>query len=224
MSKTLTSKALWSGGNIVLTAFLSILLSSILDLELRRTRLLTVFIKPFSIGILHELFELPCDIRFHLRIFIIRRLINITTFDLQCHTFALAWFPDPGQTQFIGLQVANQLCQRNLVNVLWFLNGGDLGVESLQKRYEHLYYNLAFWNGFPKIKCKVHYVLQLGIELIKWLTLLHLNFFKACCKSLKLWILDSLSPFKGCLEDSPCFLCNFSRGYLLEFLICDRTE
>ena len=71
MSKTLTSKAFWSGGNSVLIVIPSILLPSILALELRKTELLSVLVESFTIGILHELFELPCDIGFHLRIFII---------------------------------------------------------------------------------------------------------------------------------------------------------
>ena len=55
----------------VLIAIPSILLSFVLVLELRRAGLLAVFVKSFSIGILHKLFELPSDIGFHLRIFIV---------------------------------------------------------------------------------------------------------------------------------------------------------
>ena len=82
MSKTLTFEALWSGGNSVLTAILSILLSFVLAFKLRRTRLLTILIKSFCIDILHELLELPSDLGFHLGIFIIRRLISLITFGL----------------------------------------------------------------------------------------------------------------------------------------------
>ena len=107
MSKTLTSETLWFRGNNVLIAFLSILLPSILALELWRTGLLTILVESFCIGILHKFLELPGDVGFHFGIFIIRELIRITAFGLQCHALALAWFPDPSQTQFIGLQVAN---------------------------------------------------------------------------------------------------------------------
>jgi len=71
MSKTLTSEALWSGGNSVLTAIYSILLPYVLTFELRRTGLLTILVKTFHIGILHELLELPNDVGLHLGIFII---------------------------------------------------------------------------------------------------------------------------------------------------------
>ena len=82
VSKTLTTKTLWFGGNSVLIAIPSILLPFILALELWRTGLLSVLVKSFRIGILHKLFELPCDVGFHLRIFIIGRLINVTAFGL----------------------------------------------------------------------------------------------------------------------------------------------
>ena len=71
VTETLTPKALWSWGNSVLTAIPRILLSFFLVLELRRTRLLAIFIKSFNIGILHKLFKLPRDIGFHLRISIV---------------------------------------------------------------------------------------------------------------------------------------------------------
>ena len=77
-----------------------------------------VLVESFRIGILHELFELPCDVGFHFRIFIIRRLICVNAFGLQCHALTLARLPDSSQTQLIGLQIANQLCQRNFVNVI----------------------------------------------------------------------------------------------------------
>ena len=118
MSKTLTFEALWFGGNSELTAILNILLSYVLALEMRRTRFLTVLIKSFRIGILHELLELPSDVGFHLRIFIIRRLISLITFGLQCYALAFASFPNSSKTQLIGLQFANQLHQRNRVDIL----------------------------------------------------------------------------------------------------------
>ena len=86
-----------------MTTIFSILLSSILALELRRNELFTVFIKSFSIGILHELFKLPSDVGFHFTIFIIKILISLITFGLQCHTLAFTSYPDSSQTQFIGL-------------------------------------------------------------------------------------------------------------------------
>ena len=67
----MTSEALWSERNSVLTAILSILLSFVLAFELRRIGLLTVLIKSFRIGILQELLELPSDVGLHLGIFII---------------------------------------------------------------------------------------------------------------------------------------------------------
>ena len=70
-----------------------------------------VLVKALPIGILHELLELPCNIGLHFRIFIVCRLISMTA-------FALALFLDPCETQLIGLQIANQLCQRNFVNIL----------------------------------------------------------------------------------------------------------
>ena len=54
-----------------MTAIPGILLSFILALELRKTRLPTVLVEAFPIGILHELLEIPGDIGLHLRIFII---------------------------------------------------------------------------------------------------------------------------------------------------------
>ena len=90
-----------------MTAILSILLSFALAFKLRETRLLTVLVKSFYIGILHELLELPSDLGFHLGIFIIRRLISLITFGLLCHALAFASFPDSSQTQFISLQVSD---------------------------------------------------------------------------------------------------------------------
>ena len=90
MSKTLTSESLWFEGNSVLSAIPRTLLPFILALELLRIGLLLVLVKSFHIGIFHELFELPSDVGFHFRIFIIRRLIGVTAFGLQCHAFAPA--------------------------------------------------------------------------------------------------------------------------------------
>ena len=75
VTKVLTPKALRSYENSVLTAILSILIPFVLTLKLRRTRLPTVLVEAFSIGILHKLLELPGDVGLHLGIFIIRRLI-----------------------------------------------------------------------------------------------------------------------------------------------------
>ena len=62
VSNTLTSEALCFGGNSILTTILSILLPSVLTFELRRTRLVTIPVKTFHIGILHEFLELPSDV------------------------------------------------------------------------------------------------------------------------------------------------------------------
>ena len=51
-----------------MTAILSILLPFIFTFELRRTRLLTIIVKTFHIGILHELLELPSDVGLYLGI------------------------------------------------------------------------------------------------------------------------------------------------------------
>ena len=141
VSKTLTSEALWFGGNGVLIVILSIILFSVLAFELTRTGLLMVLIKCFRISILHELLELPSDVGFHLGIFIIYRLISLVTFSS---------FPNSSQTQFIGLQFANQLRQMNFFNVLLFFNGSDLGMESLRQRSEYFSHNLGFRNLFSK--------------------------------------------------------------------------
>ena len=141
MSKTLTFEALWSGGNSVLIVIINILLFFVLVLEMGRTGLLMVLIKSFRIGILHELLELPSDVGFHLGIFIIYRLINLVTFSS---------FPNSSQTQFIGLQFANQLRQMNFFNVLLFFNGSDLGMESLRQRSGYFSHNLGFRNLFSK--------------------------------------------------------------------------
>ena len=98
MTETLTPKALWSSGNSVLIAIPSILLPFVLALKLRRTQLSTVLVEALCIVILYELLELPSDVGLHLRIFIIRRLISVTTLGLQCHALALARFLDPCQT------------------------------------------------------------------------------------------------------------------------------
>ena len=90
------------------------------------------FVKSFGTDILHKIFELPCNVGFHFRIFIFWRLICVTVLGLQCHALALTRFPNPCQTLLIGLQIANQLCQRNFVNILWFFNCGDLGMKSLR--------------------------------------------------------------------------------------------
>ena len=82
VSKTLTFKAFWSEGNSVLTTIPSILVSSVLALELWRTGLLAVLIKSFRIGILHKILELPSNVGLHLGIFIIWRLISLITFGL----------------------------------------------------------------------------------------------------------------------------------------------
>ena len=75
MTKALTPKALWSSRNNVLTTIPSILLPFVLALRLRRTQLSTVLVEALCIDIFHELLELPSDVGFHLRMFIIRRLI-----------------------------------------------------------------------------------------------------------------------------------------------------
>ena len=82
VSKTSTTEALWSRENSILTAILSILFPFVLTFALRRTGLLTVLVKTFHIGILHEHLELPSDVGFHLEIFIIWGLISLITFGL----------------------------------------------------------------------------------------------------------------------------------------------
>ena len=86
--EALTFKTLRSCGNSVLTTFLSILPPFVLPFKLRRTGLPAVLIEVPSVGILHKLLELPCNVGLHLGIFIIGRLICVTAFDLQCHALA----------------------------------------------------------------------------------------------------------------------------------------
>ena len=50
-----------------MTAIPNILLTFVLTLELRRTRLPSVLVKALPIGILHELHELPGDVGLHLK-------------------------------------------------------------------------------------------------------------------------------------------------------------
>ena len=71
MTEVLTPKALRSYGNSALTAISSINLPFVLALELRKTGLPTVLVEALSIGILHELLELPGDVGLHLKIFIV---------------------------------------------------------------------------------------------------------------------------------------------------------
>ena len=78
--------------------------------------------------------------------------------------------------------------------VICFLDCRNLGMESLRQRFEHLSPNLRFKNGYSKIESWVYYILELGIELIERLILLHLNLFEACSKPLQLQILDNLGP------------------------------
>ena len=52
-------------------------------------------------------------------------------------------------------------------------------MESLGQRSKYLSYVLGFRNGFLEIERRVHYILQLGIELIKRLILFLLNLFEA---------------------------------------------
>ena len=90
VSKPMTPKTLRSCGNSVLTTFLCILLPFVLALKLRRTGLHAVLVEVPSIGILHKLLELPCNVGLHLGIFIIGRLICITALCLQGHALAFA--------------------------------------------------------------------------------------------------------------------------------------
>ena len=77
----------------MLSTIPSIIFSFVLILKLRRTRLFAIFVKSFSIGILYKFFELPSDIGFHLRIFIVWRLISVTDLGLQCHALSFTRFP-----------------------------------------------------------------------------------------------------------------------------------
>ena len=76
--EALTPKTLRSYKNSVLTTFLSILLPFVLPFKLRRIGLPAVFFEVPSVGILHKLFELPCNVGLYLGIFIIGRLIYVT--------------------------------------------------------------------------------------------------------------------------------------------------
>ena len=88
VTEALTPKALRSYENSVLTAIPFILLSFVLTLELRRTRLPTVLVEALSVGILHKLLELPGDVGLHLEIFIVKRLFCVTALGLQSHALA----------------------------------------------------------------------------------------------------------------------------------------
>ena len=92
-------------------------------------------------------------------------------------------------------------------------------MKSLRERSDHLSHNPGHGNMIIKIECLLHYVLQLGIELIERLILLHLYLLKTSREPLKLWILENLSPSIGCLDDGPCFLCSFSWRYFLNSLL-----
>ena len=93
--EALTLKTLRSSGNSVLATFLSILLPFVLPFNLRRTRLPAVLVEVPPIGILHELLELPCNVGLHLGIFIIGRLICVTTLCLQGYAFAFTRLSNP---------------------------------------------------------------------------------------------------------------------------------
>ena len=95
VTEALTPKALRSCGNSVLTIIPCILLSFVLALKLKRIRLPTILVEALSIGILYKLLELPSDVGLHFRIFIIRRLIRVTAFGLQCHTLAFTRLTNP---------------------------------------------------------------------------------------------------------------------------------
>ena len=95
VTETLTSKALRSCRNSVLTAIPSILLPFVLTLELRRTELPSVLVEVLPIGILHELLELPGDVGLHIRIFIVQRLIRVIALSLQGHALALTRLTNP---------------------------------------------------------------------------------------------------------------------------------
>ena len=88
VTEALSPKSLRSCGNSVLTAILSILLPFVLTLKLKRTGLPAVLVETLSIGILHKLLKLPGDVRLHLGIFIVGRLICVTALGLQCHALA----------------------------------------------------------------------------------------------------------------------------------------
>ena len=92
VTKTLTPKTLRSCRNSVLTDFLSTLLPFVLAFKLRRTGLLTILVKSFCISILHEFLELLGDVGFHLGIVIIRRLIGLIAFGIECHALTFAQF------------------------------------------------------------------------------------------------------------------------------------
>ena len=130
MIETLTSKSPWSWENSVLTAILSIILPFILTLELRRTGLLSVLVKSFHIGILHKLLELPHDIWFRLRIFIVWRLINVTALGLQCPWPSMPCFCSCLISQSLSnltrrsvdcqLTLSKEFCQYPLIPQLWW--------------------------------------------------------------------------------------------------------
>ena len=93
--EALTPKTLRSGGNSVLTTFLSILLPFVLSFKLRRTGLPAVLVEVPPVGILHKLLELPCNVGLHFGIFIIGRLICVTALCLQGHALALFRLSNP---------------------------------------------------------------------------------------------------------------------------------
>ena len=82
VTEALIPKELRSYGNSVLTVIPCILLPFVLAFELRRSGLPTVLVEALSISILHKFLELPSDVGLHFRIFLIERLICVTTLGL----------------------------------------------------------------------------------------------------------------------------------------------
>ena len=97
-------------------------------------------------------------------------------------------------------------------------------MESLLKRSEDLPNNLRLRNLFSKIKGRIHYVLELGIEFIELLVLTHPYFLKTGSELLELGVFNSFCALLGILKNSLGFLVIVSGRDLLEFFIGDYTK
>ena len=69
-----------------------------------------------------------------------------------------------------------------------------------------------------------HFVLELNIEFVEWLILIHPYFLKTGSEPLKFGVFDSFCALVGILKNSPCFLHIVSGRDLLEFFIGYSTK
>ena len=109
--------------------------------------------------------------------------------------------------------------------------GGILVIFRFQRYFGHFLefrgtlVMLRFWVYFGHFNVsRVFWLLELGIEIIKYLIIIHPYFFKTCGKPLKLGIFYSLGTLICVLKDCPYFICTLSAWDLLKLLVSHSTK